>query len=486
MAPLKVLSALDSARKQFHHFKAIIMAGMGLFTDAYDLFCIPPIMQLIGRVYFEDEPESREYQIQPAVLSNFAIGQLVFGWFGDRIGRHKMYGLALIIMVLSSFGCGTSVCSTRNCVLVSLAIFRFILGFGIGGDYPLSATIMSEFANKRTRGAFIAAVFSMQGFGILPASTVTMVVCAIFDHVSHNVSKDPRPMAVDFAWRLILMLGAVPAGLTCYWRTTMPETARYTALVEQNVLQAAKDMEKVLDAPTNQFVEENPPPLHPPSYPPLSKQFFRRHGRDLFSCAASWFFVDIVFYSTNLFQSRIYNQYVPKADKVNAYQDAFNMAKLQAIVALCSTIPGYWVTVCFIDRIGRVKIQHIAIGIPYYIYWNDNTNIGFMILYGLTFCFSNFGRNTTTFIVPAELFPTRFRTTFHGISGAVGKVRAIIGSVGFLWASHDHKEEGYSKAIGMTASLVILGVVCITGLLVTTFFTRETMRRSLEENENDN
>ncbi|XP_030939897.1 probable inorganic phosphate transporter 1-9 [Quercus lobata] len=309
---------------------------MGLFTDAYDLFCIPPIMQLIGRVYFENEPESREYQIQPAVLST-------------------LLGIALLGTVIGQL---------------------------------------------------------------------------------------------------------------------------------------------VFDVPISQFVEENPPPLHPPSYPLLSKQFFRRHGRVLFSCSASWFLVDIFFYSSNLFQSQIYNQYVPKADKVNAYQDAFNIAKPQAIVAICSTIPGYWVTVCFIDRIGRVKIQQIsffsmaivylAIGIPYYIYWDDNTNIGFMILYGLKFFSSNFGPNTTTFIVPVELFPTRFRTTCHGISGAVGKVGAIIGSVGFLWASHDHKEEGYPKAIRMTASLVISGVVCILGLLVTTFFTRETMRRSLEENENDN
>ena len=105
-----------------------------------------------------------------------------------------------------------------------------------------------------------------------------------------------------------------------------------------------------------------------------------------------------------------------------------------------------------------------------------------MILYGLTFFFSNFGPNTTIFIVPGEIFPTRFRTTCHGISSAVGKVGAIIGSVGFLWALHDHKEEGYPKAIGMTASLVILGVVCIMGLLVTTFCTQETMGRSLEDN----
>ena len=123
MAPLKVLSALDSARTQFYNFKAIIIAGMGLFTDAYDLFCIPPTDGFTSRM--NQSPESTK--IQPAVLSTLlgiallgtVMGQLVFGWFGDRIGRRKMYGLALIIMILSSFGCGVSICSTRNCVLVS-------------------------------------------------------------------------------------------------------------------------------------------------------------------------------------------------------------------------------------------------------------------------------------------------------------------------------------------------------------------------------
>jgi PHS family inorganic phosphate transporter-like MFS transporter len=270
---------------------------------------------------------------------------------------------------------------------------------------------------------------------------------------------------------------------------------RYTALVEQNYLQAAKDMEKVLEVSISQIEEDSPPPQNPPSYPLLSKQFVRRHGRDLFSCAASWFLVDIVFYSNNLFQSQIYKRYVPGSDKVNAYQDAFNVAKLQAIVAICSTIPGYWFTVYFIDRIGRVKIQlmgfclmavvYLAIGIPYNMYWGDNANVGFMMLYGLIFFFSNFGPNATTFIVPAELFPARFRSTCHGISGAAGKVGAIIGSIGFLWASHNRKEDGYPKAIGMTASLVILSGVCIAGMVVTKFFTRETMGRSLEENETD-
>lgn len=288
------------------------------------------------------------------------------------------------------------------------------------------------------------------------------------------------------------MIGAVPAGLTYYWRMMMPETARYTALVERNVPQALKDMEKVLDISASQISEEFSTYSSPCHYSLFSKTFIHSHGLDLFACSISWFLVDIVFYSSNLFQSRIYARYLSD-DKVNAFQEAFEVARLQAIIAICSTIPGYFATMYFIDRIGRVKIQImgfffmaislLAIGIPYYSYWNHHANVGFMFLYGLTFFFSNFGPNTTTFIVPAELFPARFRTTCHGISGAIGKLGAIIGSIGFLWASHN-KNDGCSEGIGMKASLIVLAGVCVVGMITTYFFTRETMGRSLEENEN--
>ena len=91
----------------------------------------------------------------------------------------------------------------------------------------MSATIMSEFANKRTRGAFIAAVFSMQGFGILAFLTVTMVVCKTFDRLPTVLPNDQTPDEVDITWRLILMLGAIPTGLTFYWQMMMLETAKY-------------------------------------------------------------------------------------------------------------------------------------------------------------------------------------------------------------------------------------------------------------------
>jgi PHS family inorganic phosphate transporter-like MFS transporter len=67
--------------------------------------------------------------------------------------------------------------------------------------------------------------------------------------------------------------------------------------VENNVLQATKDMEKVLDVSISRIAEDDLIYLQqdPPSYSLLSKQFFRRHGVDLFSCATTWLLLDIAF-----------------------------------------------------------------------------------------------------------------------------------------------------------------------------------------------
>ncbi|MCA0781521.1 MFS transporter, partial [Vibrio vulnificus] len=83
-------------------------------------------------------------------------------------------------MVVASIASGLSFGKSAKGVMATLCFFRFWLGFGIGGDYPLSATIMSEYANKKTRGAFIAAVFAMQGFGILTGGVVAIIVSASF------------------------------------------------------------------------------------------------------------------------------------------------------------------------------------------------------------------------------------------------------------------------------------------------------------------
>jgi PHS family inorganic phosphate transporter-like MFS transporter len=515
MPQLEVLTALDTAKTQWYHFTAIIIAGMGFFTDAYDLFSIPVVTGLLGRLYYQKPgakapgtlPVNVNAAVSAVALCGTLAGQLFFGWLGDKLGRKKVYGMTLMLMVIAALACGLSFGHTANSVMTTLCFFRFWLGFGIGGDYPLSATIMSEYANTRTRGAFIAAVFAMQGTGILVAAAVGCVVSAIYNHAVHAppFSVNPQgsvPDSSDFVWRVILMFGAIPALATYYYRMKMPETARYTALVAGDAKQAAEDMAKVLQVEQIQAVERKKDERI--RYGLFSPEFMRRHGRHLLGTTTCWFLLDVAFYSQNLFQKNVYVAvgWIPSAPSMSAVEEVFRISRAQALIALCSTVPGYWFTVFLIDRIGRFKIQlqgfffmtvfMLGLTIPYN-HWLHHNHAGFLVMYALTFFFSNFGPNSTTFIVPAELFPARFRSTCHGISAASGKAGAIVGSFGFLYASQpSHQSEvptGYKKGIGIRGALFIMAGVNAMGFLCT-FLVPETNQISLEdlsgENEDSN
>ncbi|RZC51282.1 hypothetical protein C5167_019698 [Papaver somniferum] len=513
---LEVLKALDIAKTQLYHFTAIVIAGMGFFTDAYDLFCISLVTKLLGRIYYTvpgaEKPGSLPPNVAAAVngvaLVGTLAGQLFFGWLGDRMGRKRVYGLTLLIMVTCSIASGLSLGNQPKAVMATLCFFRFWLGFGIGGDYPLSATIMSEYANKKTRGAFIAAVFAMQGTGILAGGIVAIIVSSIFDKQfpapAYQVdAKASLPVEADYIWRIIVIFGAIPAALTYYWRMKMPETARYTALVEKNAERAAADMSKVLNKEIKAETEmvERMTTDASNSFGLFSMQFLKRHGLPLLGTTSTWFLLDIAFYSQNLFQKDIFTAigWIPPAKTMSASEEVFKIARAQTLIALCSTVPGYWFTVAFIDIMGRWAIQMMgfffmtvfmfAIAFPYN-YWSKKENrIGFVIMYALTFFFANFGPNSTTFIVPAEIFPARLRSTCHGISAAAGKAGAIIGAFGFLYAAQNQDpkktDHGYPAGIGVKNSLIVLGVINFIGMLFT-FLVPEPNGKSLEELSGEN
>ncbi|CAE6128423.1 unnamed protein product [Arabidopsis arenosa] len=493
-----ILKALDVAKTQWYHFTAVVVAGMGFFTDSYDLFVISLITKLLGRIYYQvpgsSSPGSLPDGISAAVsgvaFAGTFLGQIFFGCLGDKLGRKRVYGLTLLIMTICSIGSGLSLGNDPKTVMVTLCFFRFWLGFGIGGDYPLSATIMSEYANKRTRGAFIAAVFGMQGVGILAAGAVSLLVSYIFEikFPSRAYILDGAASTVpqaDYVWRIILMVGALPALLTYYWRMKMPETARYTALVAKNAEQAASDMTKVLNVDIEaSSAKHDQARVSKDEFGLFSKKFLRRHGFNLFGTAATWFLLDIAFYSQNLFQKDIFTTigWLPSAKTMNAIQELFMIAKAQTIIACCSTVPGYIATIVLIDRLGRYWIQIIGfammtvfmlvLAIPYHHWTLPANRIGFVVFYSLTFFFSNFGPNATTFIVPAEIFPARIRSTCHGISAASGKAGAMVGSFGFA---------ALVKALGMSNTLYIMAVINCAGFLITLVAIPEPKGISLEE-----
>ncbi|KAJ6412196.1 hypothetical protein OIU84_005285 [Salix udensis] len=130
-----------------------------------------------------------------------------------------------------------------------------------------------------------------------------------------------------------------------------------------------------------------------------------------------------------------------------------------------------------------------ALAIPYDHWTHKENRIGFVVIYALTFFFANFGPNATTFVVPAEIFPARLRSTCHGISAAAGKLGAIVGAFGFLYMSQnknkDKTDAGYPRGIGVRNALLVLGFVNFFGI-VFTFLVPESKGKSLEEISGEN
>lgn len=104
----------------------------------------------------------------------------------------------------------------------------------------------------------------------------------------------------------------------------------------------------------------------------------------------------------------------------------------------------------------------------------------FVFLYCIANFFQNFGPNTTTFIIPGEAFPTRYRSTAHGISAASGKLGAIVAQVGFARLKDIGGKNNFVKHI-----LEIFALFMLTGVF-STLLLPETKNRSLEELSNEN
>ena len=108
---------------------------------------------MLGIVYWQTAklnpgaiPANSDTALKVATSSGTVIGQLVFGSLADIVGRKRMYGIELIIIIVATLAQSLSSDSESMSVVGLLIFWRVIMGIGIGGDYPLSSIITSEYA----------------------------------------------------------------------------------------------------------------------------------------------------------------------------------------------------------------------------------------------------------------------------------------------------------------------------------------------------
>lgn len=148
------LAEIDKAPFGWYHVRAIVVAGIGFFTDAYDIFAINLVTAMLGVVYWQETgkphnkpgiiPEHSDTAIKVATSGGTVLGQVGFGALADLVGRKRMYGLELILIIFATLAQALSSDSPAISITGIIIFWRVLMGIGIGGDYPLSSIITSE------------------------------------------------------------------------------------------------------------------------------------------------------------------------------------------------------------------------------------------------------------------------------------------------------------------------------------------------------
>lgn len=403
--PGNALAALDESRISRFQLKIMFVSGMGFFTDAYDLLVIGIVVSLARTEWHMST--SQVSWLNSATLLASVVGALIFGRIADILGRKKIYGYEVLILAAGALA------SAFAPNFAFLLICRIILGIGIGGDYPVSATIMSEYSGKQSRGRMVGLVFAMQGAGLIVGPLIASILLS-------------SGLLNDTTWRILLAFGAIPGlAVFCLCRQ-IHETPRFAMAGG-----AAEEAEAAIAAATGGE------PLVP-----TSKESAARHGQSalegfgvlarnrrmlmwLIGAAGAWFLLDFAYYGNTISSPEILKL-------LNPHASLLHNTLVQLAIFVVFAVPGYIIAIALLDRSGRKNIQVLGFAMMFLIIGLvpavTRNAWPFLILYGVSYLFTEYGPNTTTFIYPAEIFPVEVRTTRHGISAGMGKIGAFLGA----------------------------------------------------------
>ncbi len=448
MATKTVTQSLNEAPLGLFHLRAVLTAGMGFFTDAYDLFIIGAALVLIKAQW---HPTSGMIGLlgSTALLAAF-LGAFVFGRLADIFGRKTIYGLEAALMALGA------ILSAFSPSILWLLIFRFIMGLGIGGDYPVSAVLMSEYANTKDRGKLVSLVFSMQALGLISGPIVALTLLA--SGINPNI-----------AWRLMLGLGAIPALAVIILRRRMPESPRYVAQVKGQSAEAQLKLAEFSGGTTAHATDMDP--VRRLTLGQMLSQ--SRYWLLLLGTAGSWAVFDYAYYGNSISLPLVLKAVAPHAT-------ATTTIAWSLMIFAVAAVPGYVLAFFMIDKIGHKKLQWMgfllmgtAFGVIGLVPGLTKDVVPFLLIFGFSYFFAEFGPNTTTFVISAEVYPTSVRATGHGISAGVAKLGAFIGVFVFPLLN---------ASLGLRGTLLITFAFSLVGILLTLLLP-EPNQMSLEDLE---
>lgn len=446
---------LDGGKLNLFHIRNVIVSGMGVFSDSYNLYAIGLVFGAFPLASYLNLTGVESSLITGSSFFGAAIGAMVFGLLADKIGRKPMYGIDLVLIFIGAF----SQLFVTNFSLLFIA--RMILGFGIGGDYVMSPVIMAENSNMRDRGKLMAVAFSiMYSLGATLSALVLQVSTSF--------------IAPDMAWKVVLAFGAVPSLFVIYYRRKIPETYRFTARVKgKDTGMSADSRGNTGDKPVKDNVA-----------------YLKRLGMSLpmiLAGAVLWILYDTY--------SSTFTIYGPITIASNLGLSAVTFTYAAVFLA---GIPGTIISVFLIDRVGRRKLVGVGYGgvfvalllfsllqINPAIFGLSSGSLsmgeltGMAATLGFTFylvnyLFSAVGPATIiggTIIVP-ELIPTKVRASGQAINVTIDKL-----AVGFAITSFPL----LLATLGLGYMVLVYAAIAVLSSLIMFKIIPETKGKTLEE-----
>ncbi|MDE2091023.1 MAG: MFS transporter [Gammaproteobacteria bacterium] len=442
-----VAQHLDEASIGRVHRRSAWAAGLGIFLDGYDISIIAIALILL-------KPQWHLGPLQTGLLGGAALagafaGSLMGGPLADRFGRKAIYLLDMATFLLAALASGFA------WDITSLVALRFVLGVGVGADYPLSATYLIEFLPRARRGRITVWVFALWMGGAAVSSAVGLALLPLGEH----------------AWRFMLASGAIPALGILWLRKKLPESPRWylrRGRIKEAVAVLAQLVPSLGDKERHALINAEQQHQQTPlaGWLELFSRFYIR--RTLF-ITLPWFLFDIMGYSFG-----IYAPLLLLGLGLHGNVQSVIGNTLLDVVAIIGTA----LLAVSIERVGRLRAQiwgFVGSVIGLLLVWVFALHgppplvvlvIG-LLLWQVAI---SYGPANTCWIFPVELYPTELRASAHGLATAVSRVGALV-AVFLLPLAQERLGEAWL--------MLVFAATGIAGALLSIWLGEETAQKPL-------
>ncbi|WP_321800239.1 MFS transporter [Burkholderia sp. BCC1988] len=336
-------------------------------------------------------------------------GAAIAGVLADRFGRKPVFQVSMIF-----WGIGSLLCAVAHDIGWLMA-FRILLGFGMGMEFPIGQSIMSEIVPAAHRGRYVALLEGFWPIGFIAAGTLAYFLLPIV------------------GWRGIFIVLAIPSVFVFVVRRCVPESPRWlesagrTVEADEVVTRIETKVKTALgtDAlpavePVTQATTNEPAPAGRASLAQLWKRGYARRTAMTWTL---WFFALLGYYGLTTWLSALLQNAGYEATKSVIYTVAISLAG----------IPGFAVFAWLLEDWGRKFSCVLALtgsAIFAYLYGQaatTHTPVEQLIAVGMCMQFFLFGMWSVLYAYTPELYPTRVRATGAGFASAVGRLGSLLG-----------------------------------------------------------